>query len=79
MKSDKIPYIIYADIETSIKKTDGCANSSTAKIGHHISCEYSMTTIWVFDNIEHSHTLCRREDCMKMFCTKRTREKYNRS
>ena len=77
MKSDKIPYIIYADIETSIKKTDGCANSSTAKIGHHISCEYSMTTIWVFDNIEHRHTLCRREDCMKMFCTKRTREKYN--
>ena len=60
MKSDKIPYIIYADIETSIKKTDGCANSSTAKIGHHISCEYSMTTIWVFDNIEHRHTLCRR-------------------
>ena len=77
MKSDKIPYIIYADIETSIKKSDGCANSSTAKIGHHISCEYSMTTIWVFDNIEHRHTLCRREDCMKMFCTKRTREKYN--
>ena len=58
------------------KKTDGCANSSTAKIGH-ISCGYSMTTIWVFDNIEHRHTLYRREDCMKMFCTKRTREKYN--
>ena len=26
MKSDKIPYIIYADIESLIKKTAGCAN-----------------------------------------------------
>ena len=37
MKSDKMPYIIYADIEPLIKKTDGCANnqenSSATKIG----------------------------------------------
>ena len=36
MKSDKMPYIIYADIEPLIKKTDGCANnpenSSATKI-----------------------------------------------
>ena len=40
MKSDKIPYIIYADIESLIKKIDGCAskpeNSSTTTIGEHI-------------------------------------------
>ena len=46
MKSDKIPYIIYADIESLIKAIDGCANnpenSSTTKIGEHIPCGYSM-------------------------------------
>ena len=59
MKSDKMPYIIYADIESLIKKIDGCENnpenSSTAKIGEHISCGYSMSTIWTFDNIENKH------------------------
>ena len=42
MKSDKMPYIIYADNESLIKKIDGCANnpekSSTIKIGEHIPC-----------------------------------------
>ena len=27
MKSDEIPYIIYADIESLIKKIDGCVNN----------------------------------------------------
>ena len=40
MKSDKMPYIIYADIESLIKKADGCANNpenySATKIGEHI-------------------------------------------
>ena len=35
MKSNKIPYIIYADIESLSRKIDGCVNnpenSSTAK------------------------------------------------
>ena len=35
MKSDKIPYIIYDDIDSLIEKIDGCANnpenSSTMK------------------------------------------------
>ena len=46
MKSDKMPYIIYADIESLIRKTDGCTNSpensSTTKIDEHIPCGYSM-------------------------------------
>ena len=40
MKSDKILYIVYADIESLTKKIDGCVNnpenSSTTKIGEHI-------------------------------------------
>ena len=48
MRSDKMTYIIYADIESLIRKIDGCANnqekSSTTKIGGHIPCGYSMST-----------------------------------
>ena len=51
MESDKIPFIIYADIKSLIKKKiDRCAsnpeNYSTTKIGEHIPCEHSMSTIW---------------------------------
>ena len=48
MKSDKMPYIIYADLESFIEKIDECANnpekSLTTKIGEHIPCGYSMST-----------------------------------
>ena len=44
IKSDKMLYIIYADIGSLVKKIDGCANnpenSSTTKIGEHIPCGY---------------------------------------
>ena len=49
MKSDKLPFIIYANIKSLIKKVDGCANnpenSSVTKIGEHIPCGYSLSTI----------------------------------
>ena len=42
IRSAKMPYIIYVDIKSLIK-IDECGNnqenSSTAKIGEHISCE----------------------------------------
>ena len=38
------------------------------KTGEHISCGYSMSTIWVFDYIENKHTSYRRKECMKKFC-----------
>ena len=73
MKSDKIPYIIYTDIESLIKKIDGCANdpenSSTTKIDKHIPFGSSVSTISGFDHIEDKHTLYRGKDCMKKFCT----------
>ena len=72
MKSDKMTYIIYANIEWLIRKINGCANNpeklSTMKIDEHIPCVYSMSTIWVFDHIENKHALYRRRDCMKNFC-----------
>ena len=44
MKSDKMPYVIHADIKSLIKKIDGCPNktesSSTTKIGEHIPFGY---------------------------------------
>ena len=49
MKSDKMPYIIYVDIESLIKKIDRCENnpekSSARKIGKNILGGYSMSTI----------------------------------
>ena len=72
MKSDKMPCIIYADIESLIKKIDGCENnsekSSIRKVGKHIPCGYSVSTIWGFNQIEDKHTLYREQDCMKKIC-----------
>ena len=49
MKSNKIASIIYADIESLIKKIDGYANnpekSTTTKLGEHIPCGHLMSTI----------------------------------
>ena len=73
MKSDKTSFMIYADLESLIKKIDNCKNnpenSLITKIGQHIPCRYSMPPIWAFDNIEKKHSLCREEGCMKMFCS----------
>ena len=69
MKSDKMPYIIYANIESLIKKTDGTennpANSSTTKIGEHIPCGYSITTNW--SHRKQTYFFCGK-GCTKKFC-----------
>ena len=63
MKSDKMPYIICADIESLIKKVDGCANNpehySETKIEEHIPCGYSISTIWTFHHIESKDNIYR--------------------
>ena len=42
MTSEKMPEIIYTDIEPLIKKLDGCPNnpehSSATEIGEHVPC-----------------------------------------
>ena len=45
-----------------------CKESVTRKIAKHISCGYSMLTIWGFDYIENKHTLYPGKYCMKKFC-----------
>ena len=73
MKSDEMLYVIYADIESLIRKVDesrnNTENSSATKVGQHILCGYLMSTIWAFDHIENKHTLCCGKDCRKKFCT----------
>ena len=63
-----MPHIIYAEIESLIKKIDQFANNSgnsSTKNRWAIPCGYSMPTIWAIDNIENKNILHRREDCMK--------------
>ena len=71
-KSDKVPFIIYADLECMIERTDGCKNnpenSSTTKVSKHIPSGFSMSTISSFRSIENKLDLYRSKDCMNMFC-----------
>ena len=71
-KSHKAPFIIYADLECILGKTDECKinpeNSSTTKVEKHIPSGFSMSTILSFKSKENNHDLYRGKDCMKMFC-----------
>ena len=55
-----------------LKTIDNCNNNpenfSTTKLGEHILCRYSMSTLWAFNNVGNKHSLYRGEDCMKKFC-----------
>ena len=66
MKSNKIPCINQADLESLIKRIDNCKNnlkkSLTRKIGEYILCGYSMSAIWSFDKIDNKHSLYLGED-----------------
>ena len=70
-KSDKAPFIIYADLECLKEKIDGCKNnpesSYTTKVSEHISLGFSMSTISSFKSIENKHDVYRGKDCMKSF------------
>ena len=66
-KSDKAPFIIYADRE----KIDGCKNNrenKTTKVSEHTSSGFLMSTIFSFISIENKHDVYRGKDCMKRFC-----------
>ena len=71
-KLNKMPYIIYADLECLVKRIKGCEKnpeiSSTTKVGEHIPCGYSMSTMWRFNHTKNKHTLYRGKDCMKKLC-----------
>ena len=71
-KSDKAPFVIYADLECIMEKTDGCKNdsenSSATKLSEHIPSGFSMSMISSFRSIENKHDVYRGKDCVKKFC-----------
>ena len=71
-KSDEATFVIYADLECLVEKTDGCENNSKnsflIKVGKHIPSVFLISTISWFKNIENKHDVYRVKDCMKMFC-----------
>ena len=71
-KSDKSPFIIYADLECIIEKIDECKNnhenSSATKVSEHIPSGFSMSTICSFRRIEKKHDVYSGKDCMKKIC-----------
>ena len=58
-KSDKAQFIIYADLECLIGKTDRCKinpeNSFTTKVSEHIPSGFSMSTTLSIKSIENEH------------------------
>ena len=58
-KSNKSPFIIYADPECIIENINRCKinpeNSSTTKVSEHIPSGFSLSTISSFKNIENKH------------------------
>ena len=67
-KSIKAPFIIYADLESLLKKTNPCYDipekSSTTKINKHIPSGYSLFTHCSFDITKNKLGYYRGEDCM---------------
>ena len=62
MKSDKTPSIIYAGLQSLIKKLDNCKNnpekSSKTRIGEYIPGVHSMSAIGAFDALYFSERIC---------------------
>ena len=71
-KSMKVPFIIYADLESLLKKMNTCHNnpekSSTTKINKHTPSGYSLLTHCSFDTTKDKLDYYRGKNCMKNFC-----------
>ena len=68
----KVPFIIYADLESLLEKMSTCHNnlkkSSTTKINKHTSSGYSLFTHCSFDTTKNKFDYYRGNNCMKNFC-----------
>ena len=81
-KIDKAPFIIYADFECLIEKTDGRKtnpeNSLTEKVDKHIPSGFSMSTISSFKSLENKHDVFRgtrlHEKVLRLFNIARDRD-----
>ena len=71
-KSVKVPFIIYADIESLLEKINTCHNnpekSSTTKINKHTASDYSLFTHCSFDTTKNKLDYYSGKNCMKNFC-----------
>ena len=71
-KSPKVSFIIYADLECLLKKTNTCLNnpdkSYTEKKTLNKPSGYSLVTCFSFDKSKNERKYYRGEDCMKMLC-----------
>ena len=66
------PHVIYADIESLLKKMDTCTNdpdkSSTTQKNKHEMCGYSLITHCSFDEKNNKIDYYRGKGCLKKFC-----------
>ena len=71
-KSVKVPFIIYADLESLLEKISTCYNnpekSSKTKINKHAPSGYSLFTNCSFDLTKNKLECYRGKDCMEQFC-----------
>ena len=71
-KSMKAPFIIFADLESLLEKTETCYNnpekSSTTKINKHTPSGHSLFTHCSFNKAKNKIDYYRDEDCMRKFC-----------
>ena len=72
MKSMKVTFIIYANLECLLEKMNTCHNnpekSSTTKINKHTLSGYSLFTHCSFDTTKNNLDYYRGKNCMKNFC-----------
>ena len=71
-KSMKVPFIIYAYLESLLEKMNICHNNpeklSTTKINKHTPSGYSLFTQCSFDTTKNKFDYYRGKNCMKNFC-----------
>ena len=70
-KSMKVPFIIYADLESLLEKMNTCHNNpekSTTKINKHTPSGYSLFPHCSFDTTKNKLDYNRGKNCMINFC-----------
>ena len=71
-KSMKVPFIIYADLESLLEKMNTCHNnpekSSKTKINKRTPSDYSFFTQCSFDTTKNKLDYYRGKNCMRNFC-----------
>ena len=68
----KVPFIIYADLESLLEKMNTCHNnpekSSTTKVNKHSPSGYSLFTQCSFDTTKNKIDYYTGKNCMEKFC-----------